>query len=457
MSKIDSAPIHNVFVDMPITDSDVREYEYRKVRPDGNINTAGENNTEYEINCRTAGLDGFILPQRAYIVVKYKMLQSDKATVATTGKHQILASSYHLFDQVRIGLGGETLEVIKDPGTIVHLKHLLQHSKEDVEVNGPSKRYFPPTAYVAGDSIKADTNAFTNVNNLRADALYTTTANSNYARLNLRDLSGFCAVDKAVYGSNFTVTLVPQTSWARAIVRGTDSNAAFIRIEDVQLFMPFARPATELMGSLSKAILSGKTIPISFQSWNIHTKTLAANDGEALFQHNITTSVKRPSAVILWIQNALRLSGFGYHPLYGDAGEALDAGAEQVCGAINQHAITYNSKQFPSSKYTGSLLGYQQEYDEFLRFSGKERSDMVGSYIDIDTWKEAYPVVVYNLDYLRDEFDTVRSGSSSLEWEARLNNRDADFIAHFVVIANEYKKIVNQGMAVSVSSPDFKD
>lgn len=442
---MDSQPIKNVFVDMPIIDSDVREFEYRRFIPDSTVAVTGGNLSEINIDCRTAGLDSFLLPSRAYLLVKYKLFAADMTTEIAAAKQQMLASPAHLFSEVAISLGGEHIERRANPGLIYHVKHLVEHSREDIISNGPAKRYFPPFDYVALDSVHgASDDAFVDAQLARAGALYATKTTENYALIRLRDLSGFCEINKCFYGGNFSVRLTPRSSaWQQAFFGSDTSTVGSARILDCQLYMPMLRPETNLMLEMSKAILGGQIIPVQFQSWTVQSKSLTGAAGQ--YTETITNQAKRPVALIVALQDDRRNTNRLYNPLYFDA-----------C-SLTDHHVDFNGKSFPALKYKGSNNGYIHEYQEFLRLSGKDDGEVVGSFVEYDNFRQVYPLWAYNLEHLRDEYNSVRTGGNQITWNAYLSNGGSAVMANFIVVANEYIEIKALGNAVSITAPTYKD
>ncbi len=456
--SLDSAPVYAIFDANKITDSAIKSYEVMRFPSETKPNTTGPNNTEFVINARNAGLDSMILPARAYVEVEYSLFATDQNAKIAGDKQQCITSGWHLFQQASFGFGSQDIEFVQECGVVAHVKNLVSHTDEHVRKQGPHRSYFPQENETAITALgNADPalaiSATPNIQDrqlhkaLRKHA-YTAAQNAGdipfpkiRVKLPLADVFGFCAIDKAYPAVDLRLRLVPEQTMAKVIFAGTGSTAAFVRISNVELYLPVLRPSNELMASLGKDAITGKKIPISFEHWNYYSVPIA-NAATSVSQI-ISTTAKRPSAVYVAMQTNDRLGALTTNKLSFDR------------QALTTHHLLVDGKQYPLQGYQGSLDDYQFEYEQYLQVSGKQTSNHVGPYLDVEQWKNVYPVVCYDLSAMRDEFGLVRNSSAVIQWNANLTAVASR--AHVCVVDCQYRELSIVNGLVTITAPDYKE
>ena len=119
--------------------------------------------------------------------------------------------------------------------------------------------------------------------------------------------------------------------------------------------------------------------------------------------------------------------------------------------------LMVDSKQYPEVGYEGVNKGYLHEYEAFLQCGGKHKSDIFGTYVDFDKWIGQYPILSYDLSASRDEFGSVRSNPSILQWNINHTNPGAAALAHICIVAKEIRMVNSVNGVLLVSAPDFSD
>lgn len=449
-----SEVIDNIFEQEPVLDSRIRKYE-RSTYVSPQPFAAGANPTEITIDTNTGSLDSFSLLDRSYLTVAFKLLKADGTDYSTTAKAQFIQNAWSLFTRAHLYINDSEVEHVENPGMVSHLKRLIESNRESIAGAAAAGSYYPNdgfTFYTVDPivppnpfALKDDDNEYPNDANLaRAIKRYRVTAGTSvHVRLYLRDIFGFCSVDKAIPGARIKVKLFVESEPKKFLMTSAGSNAEAIRFTGCDLNIMSVRPDNEALRQAFSEFASGKPIPLEFVSHRYQSVTIG--DGSTSVDSVIPNSFKRPTAVSILMKL--------------DADYGATKNKDKLGGtllALGNSRMQMDSKQYPESGYPGHHKGYLHEYETLLQMGGKHNNDMFGGWLDFDKWKNLYPVICYDLRTTRDELAGARSQPPALQWKADLTAAAAA-TAHVVISGKEVRELTTINGVLTVSSPSFSD
>jgi hypothetical protein len=159
----------------------------------------------------------------------------------------------------------------------------------------------------------------------------------------------------------------------------------------------------------------------------------------------VPNSAKRPIAMHVLMQPETAETEYTVDKLSG------------VTHNFGPNRLMVDSKQYPEVGYEGLTKGYLMEYETFLQTGGKHKSDIFGTYVDFDKWKNHYPVLSYDLSASRDEFGSVRSNPAILQWRIDHAANAAVGLAGICVVGKEIRNLQVVNGMLTVSAPEYAD
>lgn len=350
----DGRPLDDMFMQQPLSDGRVRKYELMYVPANQALPTTGDNPTELNIIATGAGMDSFALLERAFILVEYNLMNADKTTPSPTKNHTI-QNGWSLFDRAGLYLSDREIEQVENCSMVSHLKRLVEHTNESILGQGSSARYYPQVDQLA--TVISDTEV--NDANLAKGVVYHAGTKSKFARLYLRDIFGFCNIDKAILGANVKLRLFPQQNHLKSIYGEAASTAAFIRLINVGLYLPTMRPDNGTLEAIYNSVKAEKTIPFQFEHWNYNSVPIALVNGSTKVNYVVPNASKRVSAVVAYVQ-----------PNEASATPTLIS--DKLAGGLyglSTHSVLIDGKSFPENGAEGSLRGYVKNMRPFFNLA----------------------------------------------------------------------------------------
>ena len=436
----DSSVIENMFSQDPVVDPHIRKYELARYTTNQPFSLAS-NPSEITIDSRGSGLDSLIMLQRAFIGVQFKLTQTNYTPI-TANKSNIVQNAWSLFSRAILYVNDAEVENVERPGMVSHIKRLVENTADAITGQGSSSSYYP-RALASIEALPADP-ATVNIDKQveRAKQRYKTNT-SQFTKLYLRDIFGFCTLDKPLLGARISIRLTVESDPKRVIYVAAGSDAEKFLLEGCDLYMPVARPDNATLQKLYAEVNSGKPIPFEFERWNYFRHAIPATSP----QENVVipNHSKRPIALHALMQLEANQTTF--------AGDKL-TGASFTW---TSNRLMVDSKQYPEIGYEGSNKGYLHEYETFLQCGGKHKSDIFGTFVDFDKWNNVYPILSYDLSASRDEFGSVRSSPSILQWHFSHTAAGTPAEAHLCVVSKELRMVNTVNGVLLVSSPDYSD
>jgi hypothetical protein len=84
-------------------------------------------------------------------------------------------------------------------------------------------------------------------------------------KLPLKEILGFCNLDKAYRGAQFRLRMTLQNDMTTILFIATNSTVAFVRIKSIALVIPALRPSLSLLEDINSKLQSGAEIPVQFE------------------------------------------------------------------------------------------------------------------------------------------------------------------------------------------------
>lgn len=440
--QMNSKPL-DVFSHQPLNDPAVRKYELYRYNAEQPLNQA-TNPSEITVDTRGAALDNVALLERAYLQVKYKLYTAaGGATAAADNKSQLIQNGWSLFSRAALYIAGSEVERVDNPGVVSYLKRMITHTKDEILGQGPSQNFYPQQQLT---TITLADNGGSNGDFLvdRGVQYETDRDADHWMKLNLRDVFGFCDIDKGILGGSIRLSLNTETDHGKVLWTKTgNSDAAYVRIQQVDLMLPICRPDNATLTSIYSAVKAGKTMPFEYEHWNYYR--LSIPNGTTAENVLIPNSSKRPSAVVIFPQLQSQENTITTSKLVG------------LNLAPTSHRVNVDSKIFPEISFQGTNNGYLQEYETFLQLGNKHHQDVYGSFMDRVYWQSVAQIYCYDIAALRDELGSVRSLPPAIRWEATHADPGAAAVAHVITVGKEYKEFNMVNDVLISSAPDFRD
>lgn len=439
-----------MFDSVPVVDGRIRKYElYRYTTAQPFPATA--NPSEVTIDTRASAMDSLLMLNRSFIDVKFSLRVANNGPLPAAEHGQIVQNAWDMFSRAILYINDSEVENVDMPGIVSHIKRLVESSRGHIEGQGPSSGYYPdadakaPVALDDGTAAGANPAvppALTDTMRYRAGARYFAPG-VHHVRLYLRDIFGFCDVNKALMGARVSIRLTPESVQSRIIQKSADSTASQVRFEGCDFYLPAARPDNATLNAIYKEVNSGKVIPFEFETYTYNQVVIA--NGSTSVNTMIPNSHRRPTAVHVLMQLDSQRGTL--------AGDKL---AGKLFG-LRTSRVRVDSKQYPEVGYEGETMGYIHEYETFLQTGGKHRDDVWGTFVDFDKWKNVYPVISYDVSTSRDELNAVRSNPAIVQWEANYANPGAASTAHVIVVGKQVRELAVVNDLLVTSAPMFSD
>jgi len=441
----DSRPL-DIFSHQPLSDSHIRKYEHMRFPCNQTLTGTGANPTELVFDTRSIGLDTFMLLQRAFVMLKIKLEKADYTNI-TDNKSQLVQQVWKLIQHVQLQLSGQEVESVADPGEVAMAKILIQDTDSAIRGSASVKSAYPQSV-LGSITLPANPSTTSSLDDVidRALAAYKTTDNAVFVKLALRDVLGICQIDKAFLGVNLRLRLLLETDHRKVLWRSATSDAAYVSIEQAELYIPVCRPDNETLNSIYTELKSGRTQPIEYEHWEVQKRDIAAGDTtENVALNNFS---KRPTAVIVYMKKAADEANNTFASPGRHAGQLFGLGP---------HRLMVDGKVFPEISYSGSGDGYIHNYEVFCQLGNKHNQDVFGSYVDFASWKANYPYICWDLNCLRDELGAVRSTQPNLRLDMTHAAPGEAALMYIMTVGRVYKEFNLVNDVISVKAPDFSD
>jgi len=483
---MESSTWANIFQKEILTDHATIKYmedEYRTPTSD----VSAEPNIVIE--SRAIGAETYVLPSRAYLLVKAKITKGN-GTNFTAGDNIALVNGWQSFRKIEMYINGTLVNHCDYPGYVDTILGLLDDEKDydtkgsleyryydningQVAVGGPlnadgRRKIDLDVEASVGKNAQAAVADFANYL-LRNHAQIARVARSSLAggefwfKLPLRNVLGLCKVDKPLRGIQLQLRLTKETEMVDLLLKSSVRPAAAadndpatadtivdgkLIISKVSLMMPSAKPHIDVFKDLNDRLRSSEPIPLDYQRiWcNFFTNKTGASITERLMSNS-----RRPRHVFLGIQMNDRHKDQKRNPLIFDL-------PTSVVGHVR-----VGNQAFPAVDYNSSNDGFVRMYNAFLDAGGRNIDRSSNSFLTFDLWKKVYPIFYFDCSANDNQFELQQDAEivcnltiDGLPYNVDTNGANTDQVYRLVaiVISDEHIVLKEEGSAIMISTSD---
>ncbi|CAH0551313.1 unnamed protein product [Brassicogethes aeneus] len=345
------------------------------------VSNSFNNNDEIRIPINQSDL--FTHPSESFIYIEGKLLKAD-GTVSNTAK---LVNNFfgHLFEEIRLEIGGKVVDRVKNPGTTTTIKGLVSFNKNEL------------------DRLK---NAGWNIND--SDSLYEVHKNSGCFNVcvPLKTLFGFAEdFKKIIINLRQELTLIRSNSDQNAIYNTLNTETNKIVIDKIVWKMPHIVVSDEEKLKLFNLYETGKELEIGFRSWEMYEYPLLQKTQNHNWSVKSATQLEKPRYVIVAFQTDRK------NDFYKNNGYFDHCNLKNIKLFLNSEIYPYDNLNLNFDKNQYALLyemysNFQQSYFE------KENEPLLSP----EQFLKIAPIAV--IDCSRQN-DVLNSGTVDirLEWE----------------------------------------
>ncbi|CAH0560525.1 unnamed protein product [Brassicogethes aeneus] len=303
------------------------------------VSNSVNNNDEIRIPINQSDL--FTHPSESFIYIEGKLLKAD-GTISTTAK---LVNNFfaHLFEEIRLEIGGKVIDRVKNPGTTTTLKGLVSFNKNELE------------------RLK---NAGWNIDS--GESLYEVHSSTGCFNVcvPLKTLFGFAEdFKKIIINLRQELTLIRSNSDQNAIYNTLKTETNKIEIGKIVWKMPHISVADEEKLKLFNLYESGRELEIGFRSWEMFEYPLLQKTQHHTWSVKSATQLEKPRYIIVAFQTDRK------NDLYKNNGYFDNIFLRNIKLFLNSEQFPYDQLQLQFDKDQYSLLyemysNFQQSYFE---------------------------------------------------------------------------------------------
>jgi len=479
---MESSTWANIFQKEILTDHATIKYmedEYRTPNSD----VSAEPNIVIE--SRAIGAETFVLPSRAYLLVKAKIKKGDDSNF-TADDNIALVNGWQSFRKVEMYMNGTLVNQCDYPGYVDTILGLIDDEKDyDTKgsleyryydnINGKvavadnsAGNYFKTLLDVEASVGKNDAGAVDLDNYLiRNHAQVARVARSSlgagdfWFKLPLRNVLGLCKVDKPLRGIQLQLRLTKETEMVNVLLKSSVRPAGILNtvgtdtivdgklvISKVSLMMPSAKPHIDVFKDLNDRLRTSEPIPLDYQRiWcNFFTNKTGASVTERLMSNS-----RRPRHVFLGIQIKDRHKDQKRNPLIFD-----------LPASVVGH-VRVGNQAFPAVDYNSENDGFIRMYNAFLDAGGRNIDRSSNSFLTFDLWKKVYPIFYFDCSANDNQFELQQDAEivcnltiDGLPTNVDSAGEDTDQVYRLVaiVISDEHIVLKEEGSAIMISTSD---
>lgn len=258
-------------------DTDVVKYQYHIFKP-YNLTAINEND---EIRIAVQGGNSYCLPSESFIAVSGQ-IQNDAGNAAYNGK--VMSNGLvHLFQEVRIEIGGIKIDSVRNPGMTSALKGICSYNSLECR-----KLQNASWAYPGEDSKAMNENGKFNI------------------YIPLKHILGF-AEDFNRIILNTRIELVLHR--ARDSINVTLGDASKIKLDSVSWVIPIVDVSDVERLRLTKVLEKDKPLQIAFRSWQLYEHPQLPSSSSVTWQLSATKNLSKPRYVIVGFQTDRQKAG----------------------------------------------------------------------------------------------------------------------------------------------------
>ena len=289
---------------------------------------------------------------RAYLSVKYKLVQSDGATDLANGANVALAGSAFCL--------WERAELLVDNQVVSSIQH-QQIANLMLTLAGQSDDYYRTNQSVFHKDTGAPNLAAGDVNNTGYTVKKAIYADSKFveAVLPLKEIFGYCSQDKVDRGLRYEILLTKASDANMIFQDANGGDASKVYIDDVSVWVPKVVPSIQATQMLENSMNMGQVIRKEWLGRQaFRSPLLAANDTSISWR--IQNSSVKPRHVFVAFQNSIQINAITQNNMVFSHQN------------VNSLYLNVNTEQCPREAYrcdftpaTKSIGRVRRDFEEF--------------------------------------------------------------------------------------------
>lgn len=389
-----------------ISDESIAQYEYVQYNTTDGLEITNFGGPTYKII--TKDLNSYLLPQKGYLELVYRITDATGATLAnkSTKMHDSVLA---LFRKCSYFMNSVAIDEVEYPVLPIQIKNLLDYSDDYVTKQGPMYGMY----YEDGDG------AF-DADDERVDIL-SDGANSKRVRviIPLNRIFGFLdAYNSAMRGIEHRFEFVKETT-VGYFAFGDGSNATKVVFDEMSIWMPKLVPSFDAETKYLDTLKSGDSTLVPYESWNGYRQSntgATAQNPTTNLVWQISATSKKPKYVFVNFQLASRLD---------TVSSALTLANPSLYDNLNitKIELRVNSKRYPDEAYdlrfgapTNAVSSkYIRAFKDFLKVGDKEDEYDNGSLVSYDDYRTKYAIFAFDLSHDHSLFENVQTNYISVD------------------------------------------
>ena len=406
-----------------IEDDAIKSYQYNEYLP-----TSGSNlNIPGTITIHIESQDEFYHPRRSYLLVEGNLVKAAGGAVYAAADPVALANNgvMHLFSNVKYEIGGQQIESVNNPGIAGVMLGVSKFPYDYTYGAGMLQCWAPETA----DHVLMERSFARRKEYIISKPV---PRGSFSFIIELENVFGFVEdYDKVTYGMRHKLTLVRKGD-DDAIYRTAHADAGKVQLTKIAWMMPRVHASDAKKFELYRKIESKIAIDAGFRMRQCNSAELPAGVQSFDWRLGVRSAPEKPRHILLAFQT--------------------DRSGDQVKNPslfdnINttQISVILNDTRYPARDFTVDFPKhkYVEFYKMFLDF-GREYYGLdpltVGSWVDIITYKEEFPIFYFDVSK---QSERLNQGVVDIMVRMRFAaNIPANVVAHALVISD--RRIVFQ-------------
>lgn len=458
---------------------------------------SGWKNTSTKFNVKTKDPEKWLIPSMSTIRVRFCL--TDRAgTQALPGGEitTLIAGGAHLFDQVRLVIDNNQVELVQKPGYAHLIEHLLTSSVDQLESAGESEwlyldngkwatgPYVPSATTVdatigteATDGTDAEVNEEWGIADLKKMLFAPGVAevgvggdnpqyNSGFAMRWLRTRAGrdvelafpagrlfsfFADIRSAFRGVQFELEFNKNTRYneilhgmGTRVVDGADvpaSALAAVLIKKIDWIVPTYIPNTLVLEKVQRELMSGERVRKVFHSSTCYDITRTSSGaGDLDVDWRVQSTGKKITRVVVAFQRQAQYAQQNDPAFTPTTKTHSNGGVFSYLEDINNIELRFGNTILPRERYTRMSFSdaepnYARNYVDFVNTGNRWLSDE-GSLVSYDSYKNLYPLFSFDLSQM--DLTKANTTSEDLRIVATVNVAGAETIRILAVVQYEY-------------------
>ena len=450
MEKIKS-PYLDLFED-PIVDDSIKRLEYIEYLPRDSANMDRDGRHVLE----TRDLDIFLLPHKAFLEVRGKLVKNDNTNYAANNNVALVNNGWSLFHTAELHLNDQQVEQVSlylpQASTIMNLVSFSDDYNKSSASNmlwykdsgdgGTEAREFNANADTANADHTSRAELRTALRNLRRDNYNSgfrmrnllTAGNKEVCMLlPLSSVFGLCRdVTSVTRGIKYSL-LLDRANSNNYIHRRNGVNDGKFKISHISLWMPKVEPNLAYLADLETKLASGMMKKLYFEQMRVYRQQYGAAELSPSWRVTTQQSEQLPRHIFVAFQAVGRDNSQEQNNMIFDNAN------------LRQIFVRINSLQYPEralmTNFTEASRNYSRAYMMFQEAVNKYQDTDTGSSISVEEFASLYPII--HIDISKHADQLIGSPADiEINWQLGRNfqfgGADASYYVYAVILSDRY-------------------